>query len=344
MKAEAAMPEPLRAWLQELQAAKQAARAHGYRRTVTNTRESWDLITRRFVTEVPPIEWICDEIIPGPDYRVPARVYDPQPDEALPVALFVHGGGHVSGSVSLYDPIARKLALAIAHIIVAIDYRLAPECPYPAQLKDTLASAKRVFPLLDRLGLRYEPRLSLIGDSGGGALCATVAHLSQFEPGLKLAAQVLIYPSLDYSLSQPSVIENAEGYLLERDRVQWMFDAYLQNAENRRAVSPLFMELTADYPPTLVITAGFCPLRDEGQVYAERLNEQGIPVEAINFPGMVHGFLNLENLVSDACAQVYAEIGRFLTETALANETQSSPASVLPDRDPQPKARMDGPV
>jgi len=93
---------------------------------------------------------------------------------------------------------AGNMALASAHIIVAIDYRLAPECPYPAQLKDTLASAKRVFPLLDRLGLIYKPRLSLIGDSGGGALCATVAHLSQFEPGLKLAAQVLIYPSLDY--------------------------------------------------------------------------------------------------------------------------------------------------
>jgi len=96
------------------------------------------------------------------------------------------------------------------------------------------------------------------------------------------------------------VIENGEGYLLERDRVQWMFDAYLQNAENRRAVSPL------------VITARFCPLRDEGQVYAERLKAHRIPAEAINCPGMVHGFLNLENLVPDACAQAYAEIGHFL--------------------------------
>ncbi|MFE8033607.1 alpha/beta hydrolase [Thiohalocapsa marina] len=308
----ASMSEPLRDWLRVLRSAKQKARVHGYRRTVTNARESWELATRRFLTEVPELPQVRDEIIPGPDYRVPVRVYHPQPDEALPVLLFVHGGGHVAGGVSLYDPIARKLALAARRIVVAIDYRLAPECPYPAQLKDTLASAKRVFPLLQRLGLVYQPRLALVGDSAGGALCATVSHLAQFEPGMHIERQILIYPSLDYTLSQPSVMEHAEGYLLERERILWMFDAYLQNAENRRAISPLFMELTPDYPPTLVLTCELCPLRDEGSVYVQRLREVGIEAEHHCLSGMIHGFLNLEGLAPLACRQTYAAVGAFL--------------------------------
>lgn len=309
---ERAIPEPLRDWLAEVEQAKARAREHGYRRTVTNTREAWDTLTRRFVTEVPAIEWVRDDHIPGPDYRVPVRVYHPVPDRALPVALFVHGGGHVAGGVSIYDPIARKLALASRHVLVSIEYRLAPECPYPAALKDTLACAKRVFRLLEDLAMRFEPRLALVGDSGGGSLCATVSHLAQFEAGMSIERQVLVYPSLDYTLSQPSVTQNGEGYLLERERILWMFDAYLQNAENRRSISPLFMDLTRDYPVSLIVTAEFDPLRDDGLAYAARLKAAGIGCSHLNLAGMIHGFLNLEGLVPEPCRQTYAEVGAFL--------------------------------
>lgn len=310
---DAALPAPLRNWLIDLRAAQHKARAHGYRLTATSAREVLDAITHRFVTAVPEVALVRDELIPGPDYRVPVRVYHPQPAQALPVALFIHGGGHVSGSVSLYDPICRKLALASGRIVVSIEYRLAPECPYPAGLKDAMASVKRVFPLLERLALQFTPRVALIGDSGGGALCATVAHLSQHDAGVEIDRQVLIYPSLDYTLSHPSVTENGQGYLLERERILWLFDAYLQNAENRRAVSPLFMEIGPRYPPTLIIAAEFDPLRDEAIAYAERLQQQGIaPTQLLRMPGLIHAFLNLEDLVPDACRQAYAAIGDFL--------------------------------
>lgn len=306
------IPQPLRDWLFAQREAKYKAREHGYRRTATNTREAWDTLTRRFVTESPEIAWVRDDLIPGPDYRVPVRVYHPQPDRALPVALFVHGGGHIAGGVSLYDPIARRLALAADRVVVSIEYRLAPECPYPAALKDTMACAKRVFRLLENLDMPYEPRLALMGDSGGGALCATVSHLAQFDAGMRIERQVLLYPSLDYTLSQPSVTENGDGYLLERERILWMFDAYLQNAEDRRAISPLFMDLTAEYPETLVITGELDPLRDEGIAYADRLERRGLRAEKRVMPGMIHGFLNLEAMVPETCAEVYAAIGTFL--------------------------------
>ncbi|AFL73015.1 alpha/beta hydrolase [Thiocystis violascens] len=308
------LPAPLSAFLTEVREIKRLRVAAGYRHTPTNAREALEFMTRRHLIQIPPIALIRDEIIPGADYDVPVRLYHPAPDEPLPVALFVHGGGHVSGSVSLYDPIARKLAAASRRLIVSIDYRLAPECPYPNALKDLIACVKGVFPLLDSLRdrLSFTPRLALVGDSGGGALCASAAHLTQFEPGVAIERQALIYPSLDYTLSKPSVTENGEGLLLERQRILWYFDSYFQRAENRREVSPLFMPLTPDYPPTLVATAEFCPLRDEGIAYVERLREYRIKVEHIHYPGLVHAFLNLEDLVPDTCAELYRRVGDFL--------------------------------
>jgi acetyl esterase/lipase len=308
----AEMPRPLRDFLVQAREANRQAAAAGVRRTVINVRESFEKLTRTFVTDVPDVALIRDEVIPGPDYSVPVRIYHPEPERELPVALFLHGGGHVSGSVSMYDPLVRKLALAARQIVVAVEYRLAPECPYPAGLKDTIVSAKRVFEALRQLDLRHEPRLALIGDSGGGALSATVAHLAQFDSAIEIERQVLLYPSLDYTLSKPSVREHAEGCLLEHDRILWLFDAYLQNAENRRAVSPLFMDVTDAYPPTLIITAPCDPLRDEAIAYAQRLKQSGIDAEHRQMPGMVHAYLNLEDLVPDACQQTYEWIRDFL--------------------------------
>jgi len=306
------IPKPLHDCLLELREKRRAAVAQGFRHTVTNARESLENITRRFVTECPELALIRDDVIPGPTYQVPVRIYHPEPARALPVALFVHGGGHVAGSVSLYDPIARKLALATQRVLVSVEYRLAPECPYPAGLQDAMACAKRVMRCLDALQIAHAPRLALVGDSGGGAICATVSHLAQHEPGLEIERQVLLYPGVDYTLSQASVRENAEGYLLERERLLWMFDAYLQHAEDRKRVSPLYMDITGPYPPTLVITADFDPLRDEGRAYHARLRQAGIHTEHVNLSGMVHAFLNLEDLTADACRETYAKIRDFL--------------------------------
>jgi acetyl esterase/lipase len=307
------MPEPLRNWLDGLNAVKRDLAAKGFRYTPTTVREALDKITRRYVTQVPEIPCVRDDLIPGPGYPVPVRVYHPRPEQTLPVAVFVHGGGHVAGGVSLYDPIARKLAIATRRLLISVEYRLAPECPYPAALIDVMAVAKGAFSLLDTLGLAYEKRVALIGDSGGGTLCATLAHRCQFDPGLDIERQALIYPSLDYTLSLPSVTENGRGCFLERDRILWLFDCYLQSAEDRRAVSPLYMPLTSDYPPTLVLTAEYDPLRDEGMAYAQRLGEVDIACEAEVFEGMVHAFLNIEDLVPRQCSDLYGRLGQFFS-------------------------------
>jgi acetyl esterase/lipase len=311
------IPEPLRAFLAETREVKRRKVEVGYRHTATNAREAMEVMTRRHVTQVPSIALIRDEIVPGPDYLVPVRLYHTAPGEPRPVALFVHGGGHVAGSVSLYDSIARKLAEASGWLVVSVEYRLAPECPYPNALKDVVACVKGIFGLLRTLDppLTFAPRLALIGDSAGAALCASASHLTQYEPEIAIERQVLIYPSLDYTLSQPSVMENGEGLLLERQRILWMFDCYFQQAENRRDCSPLFMPMTQDYPPTLVATPEYCPLRDEGIAYIRRLREFRIPCEHIAYPGLVHAFLNLEELVPDVCADLYCRIGAFLAGT-----------------------------
>jgi acetyl esterase/lipase len=123
---------------------------------------------------------------------------------------------------------------------------------------------------------------------------------------------VLIYAGLDYTLSQPSMVENAVGYLLQTSKIVWYYDLYLQNNENRRAVSPLYGEFTAGLPETFVISAEFCPLRDENVAYLEKFKAAGVKTRHLHFPDMTHTFMNMECLVQEECAQVYREIGAFL--------------------------------
>jgi len=306
------IPTPLLNWLEAFNAVKQQMLESGYKLTPSNAREALEILTRRYVTSAPEIPLIRDDMVPGNRYRVPVRIYHPQPDTTLPVLVFAHGGGHMAGSLSLYDPISRRLALATSHIVVSVDYRLAPECPYPDGLIDLGSVIKGIKPVLESLGLRFGERLSLAGDSGGGALCASSAHLLQFDAGVEIHRQVLIYPSLDYTLSRPSINAYATGYLLERDRILWYFENYFQNGENRKDASPLFMPCSERLPETLVLTAEYCPLRDEGSAYVEQLRSAGIRAECFQFDGMIHAFLNLEALVQAQCEDAYRKIGGFL--------------------------------
>lgn len=306
------IPKPLSNWLEAFNALKQQMLESGFKITPSNAREALELLTRSYVTSAPEIPLVQDDLVPGNHFRVPVRIYHPQPDEALPLLLFAHGGGHTAGSLSIYDPIARRLARAASHVVISVDYRLAPECPYPNGLTDLGSVIKGIQPVLKNLGLRFDARISLAGDSAGGALCASSSHRFQFDPGVNIHRQVLIYPSLDYTLSQPSASEYAKGYLLERDRILWYFDNYFQGIENRADASPLFMPCSNRLPETLVITAEYCPLRDEGSAYVERLREAGIRAEYFQADGMIHAFLNLEKLVKAQCEETYRRIGRFL--------------------------------
>jgi acetyl esterase/lipase len=288
----------------------------GFKLSPINAREGLAALTFGMVTDRPQVSWVQDALVTAAPYNVPVRIYHPEYNTRLPVLIFLHGGGHMAGSVSVYDAICRKLALAAGHIVVAAEYRLAPECPYPAAVIDACNVVKYVHTALDSRGLAYDRQLSIAGDSGGGALCATVAHLAQHEAGLDIRRQVLIYPSVDYTLQWPSIEENAVGYLLEKHTILWYFDNYFQGAQNRKGASPLYMEFTRRLPETLVVTAGYCPLRDEGRAYAEKVRSAGVYVEHCHYADMIHAFLNMEILVKETCQSIYQKIGTFLKRTS----------------------------
>jgi acetyl esterase/lipase len=304
----------LRQWLDQFNPMMADLLAKGFKATPTNAREGLAALTFGLVTERPEIPWVQDDLVAtsAAACSVPVRIYHPAPEAELPVLIYYHGGGHMAGSVTVYDPICRKLALAARHIVVSVDYRLAPECPYPAGLTDAVQVAKNLWATLDGRRLNYQRRLAIAGDSGGGALCASLAHLAQYDAGVDIRRQALIYPSLDYTMSQPSVEENGTGYLLEKERIAWYFDNYFQHCENRKSASPLFMEFSAALPETLVVTAQFCPLRDEGAAYVAKVKATGPYVEHLHLGDMIHAFMNMENLAKTACATVYRRIAEFL--------------------------------
>lgn len=284
----------------------------GFKATPTNAREGLANLTRDLVTEIPAVSWVQDDLVVGGEYSVPIRIYHPEPDKALPILVYYHGGGHMSGSVTVYDPICRKLALATQHIVVSVDYRLAPECPYPAGLNDAYSVVRHIWKTLDQRDISYLAMLSVAGDSGGGALTASVCAKAQFDPKVSIAKQVLIYPSLDYTMDTDSIIENGTGYLLHKEKIAWYFDNYFANGEDRKAASPLHQTVTAQLPETLLFTAEFCPLRDEGMLYCEKARQAGVEVEHYHFPDMIHTFINMENLVKQECELIYRKIGQFL--------------------------------
>ncbi len=306
----------LETWLSQMNALLEKAEKQGFKQTPVNTREGLDNLTRGLTKSRIPMHWVHDDMIRSANaYPVPVRIYHPDEHQALPVLIYYHGGGHMAGSVPLYDPICRKLAANTQHIVVSVEYRLAPECPYPAGLTDAYNAARFVWQVLDQRQVKYQRSLRIGGDSGGGALSATVAHRAQYDKALDIDAQVLIYPSLDYTLSQPSVDENHEGFLLHTQKIHWYFDHYFQHTEDRKQASPLFMEVTPAYPRTMVVTAEFDPLRDEGQLYVDRLQAAGIEAELLHFDDMIHAFMNMEKLVPDETTRVYTEAGRFLNQT-----------------------------
>ena len=302
----------LEQWLTKLNAQSADAAAQGYVPTVIGVREGFAGVGRSLMTKIPDVALIREGIIPTPGYNVPVRVYHPAPKKDLPVLIYYHGGGHCAGSVTMYDPVCRKLALASNHIVVAPEYRLAPENPYPAGQDDCVATAKHVWRVLDELGMRYKRILSVSGDSAGGALAAIAAARSQWDPNISIHKQLLIYPNTDYTLGSSSFVELATGYWLDKPLMEWFSGTYLANNEDRKAVSPLYWEVSADMPPAMVVIAQFDPLREEGLAYAEKLKKAKVPVEVMRFDDMIHPFICLEDLVPEACAKAYAAMAKFL--------------------------------
>ena len=245
-----------------------------------------------------------DRAIPGPEGDVPVRVYTPQ--EALGtrpgLLLWLHGGGWVIGDLETADATCRALANRSGAVVVSVDYRLAPEHPAPAALEDCQAALIWVAENAELLGATSD-RIAVGGDSAGGNLAALLCQRVRDEFGPEIDFQLLVYPVTDLTLGHPSMDENAEGYFLTRDSMQWFVAHYLGDGDpTDPAVSPLHTTSCAGLPPALVITAEFDPLRDEGEAYARRLAEAGVAVEAVRFDGQIHGFFGMASILDDGRA------------------------------------------
>jgi acetyl esterase len=265
--------------------------------------------------EPPELQQIAPLLIRAPHGSIPARMYRPerlrQRGGAAPALAFFHGGGWVIGDLDTHDVACRKLAHEGELIVIAVEYRLAPEHKFPAAVEDAIAATQWISENARELGIDAA-RLSVGGDSAGGNL-ATVAALSARDRGRPaLAGQVLIYPATDFSMSQPSHSEPETSVLLTHSVIRWFRDHYLTGADHADwRASPARAKTLSGLPPAFVLTAGADPLRDEGADYAQRLKDAGVAVTYRHFPGQFHGFFTMGKFLQQANVAA-SEIGAWL--------------------------------
>ncbi|MDQ2651067.1 MAG: alpha/beta hydrolase [Actinomycetota bacterium] len=241
-----------------------------------------------------------DRLVEGPEGDIPVRVYTPEAaiNAAPGVMLWFHGGGWVLGDLDTADATCRALANRSGAVVVSVDYRKAPEHRSPAAIDDCMAALQWVVENEELLGIDAN-KVAVGGDSAGGHLAALVCQRVRDEFGPEVDFQLLVNPVLDLTLSHPSIEENATGYFLTKDTMEWFVDHYLDGQDPADpAVSPLLAASVEDLPPALILTAEFDPLRDEGAAYAARLEEAGVPVELICYEGMMHQFFEMASLLS----------------------------------------------
>ncbi|QGO67814.1 Carboxylesterase NlhH [Piscirickettsia salmonis] len=243
------------------------------------------------------------------EYNIPTRTYLPiEHHHTLPIMIYLHGGGHMIGSINDYDTTLRAIANHCQAVVIAIEYRLAPEHPYPAGLNDCLCA-------IEHLSRRFDQRnIYIAGDSAGGNLTA-LATL-KLHDNINIAGQILIYPSLDFSCSSPSYHHYQQYYFLERKTIEFYFNHYFNSPDQseRIAASPLLQPTPSTLPKTLIITADLDPLRDEGIRYHQKLQEHRIHAELTNIPKMIHAFMSLYKVVPKQVEQLFTLIYQFIND------------------------------
>ncbi|MFC6594112.1 alpha/beta hydrolase [Kitasatospora paranensis] len=249
-----------------------------------------------------PVAEILDTFVPGAAGLLPVRVYRPKTDDPAPRALLVHfhGGGWATGGLELVDRPLRRLANVTGAVVAGVGYRLAPETRFPGPAEDAYAAVAALHARAAELGADPE-RVVVAGDSAGGNLAAAVCLMARDRGGPHLAAQLLLYPVTAPAEGSPfgSYEEYADGYLLTRDTMRLFWNHYLADPADAAHpyAAPLHAPDLTGLPPALVITAEYDVLRDEGEAYARRLREAGVPVRAVRYAGAIHGFFWLPGVL-----------------------------------------------
>ncbi|WP_326907346.1 alpha/beta hydrolase [Sedimentibacter sp. MB31-C6] len=256
-----------------------------------------------------------DDEVYTDNYKIPVRIFSPEEEGNYPCLLFFHGGGWVTGNIDSYNKVCTNMSKLTCHNVISVDYRLAPEYPFPAALEDCYEVAKN---LLKNKGSKYKD-ITIIGDSAGGNLAAALSLLARDKKEFKISRQILIYPSTynDHSGTSPfpSIHENGTDYLLTSKRISDYTQLYISNKNDLRNpyFAPLLAEDLTNQPKTLIITAEYCPLRDEGEAYGKRLREAGNYTEIYRIKDGLHGFFALPPRFPQV-KLCYDIINRFLCE------------------------------
>ena len=257
---------------------------------------------RQLQGEAEPSGGVRDFTVVAADgYLSALRAYLPAGENraaAQPAMLFAHGGGWCLGSLALYDRPCQALANATGRVILSVDYRLAPEYPFPQPLEDVYRALCWVAQQAPQLGIDAM-RLAVGGDSAGGNLAAAVALLARDRGGPHIERQLLLYPALSREMTTKSYCEFAEGYFLTRDAMVFCWQQYLAQRRDPGA-EPLHAATLRGLPPATILSCEYDPLRDEAEQYAQRLREAGVPVRCERLPGMVHACIHMLGLTPAA--------------------------------------------
>ena len=251
------------------------------------------------ITQVPRV---LDDVIKHSSGKIPIRIYLPGKKEKMPVIIYFHGGGWVVGNIETCDRITRYLAEKSGSIVVSVNYSLAPEKTFPAAVNDAYSAL--LWAAQNAVTLGGDPaRIAVAGDSAGGNLAAVVSLMARDKRGPKIKYQILIYPATDLSSMNTESYNNfADGFFLQKKQMQWFCDQYLPDKKERQNpyASPLLAKSHNNLPKAVIITAQFDPLRDEGEAYADKLKQAGVPIRLKRYDGMIHGFVSMDSLVAQA--------------------------------------------
>lgn len=257
-----------------------------------------------------------DRSIPSPEGNISIRIYRPSDQPLLPVTLYFHGGWFIAGGLDTHDRPLRTLARLSNSVIISVDYRLAPEYPFPHGLNDCCYALRWIVDNASVIDIDASC-IALAGDSAGGALATVTARRAVKTMGIGVRCQVLIYPVADSSLSTPSWERYAEGPNLTLEGAQMAWSLYTPGSTERSHpdAAPLLADDLEDLPPTLIITAEHDPLRDEAVQYAQKLQSVGVNVSLSQYPGMIHGFFQMGGIIANG-KQAIQEVAEFLINNA----------------------------